>query len=112
MSIHELSEKRQHMTDDISDKKTKVLGDVAIDEIEEAHHEPDFAPVAAAPVFDDAAEDEDPHSEPFHKTDVAESAFIDPYGVGVPRGHGDELGYEDDEEEDDPGYLMPDTDSY
>jgi hypothetical protein len=96
------------MTDDTADIKEIKEDEI---ELESTHHEPDFAPVAVAPVFDDA-EDEDPHAEPFHKVEVAaESSFTDPYGVGAPNAHDDEYGLDDDEE-DEPSYLMSDTDSY
>jgi hypothetical protein len=99
------------MTDDdaVEVKEMSEIGEIP--EIIEEHHEPDFAPVASSPIFDDAAEDEDPHAS-FDVAVKEENTFIDPYGVGAPKGHSDDFGGGDDDDDEEEGYLMSDTDSY
>ena len=100
------------MADILQDDEEKdVVGGEGIeneDELESASAEPDFAPTASAPVFDDEDDAEaDPHSSFDEHVAVEDPHQEDIYGdAGAP------LGYTDDEEEEDNEEEYSDSDSY
>lgn len=79
------------------------------DELESASAEPDFAPTASAPVFDDEDDTEaDPHSSFDEHTSVVE----DPHQEDIYGDAGAPLGYDEDEEEEIDEEEYSDSDSY